>query len=344
MNLLIAPSISSTDLLCASEFFKIHPLVVNSFPVKIKQLPKAGRVKHFVKNWKSLTKDPTILSIVRGYEIPFNSSSRQSRLPNLCQFTKKASDLVDQEVQDMLKEGAIVVLDPKEDQFLRSLFLVKKKDWGNRSVVSLKDLNSNIPYQHLKMEGLLLLKEMLLLGGKICKIYLKDAYFAIPQSVKFRKSVIPGRFQRKGILYEFCCLCFGLSRVLLVFTKLLKVPISLLRKLNVRIIIYLDDILLMASSLEDLMMAINTLIFILQHLGFLINIRKFYLEPRSTLEFLRLIVDSEEMTLSLPKEKLRKGTDSLPGNPRKGKVTVRELCKWIGRLSSTAIGVLHAPL
>ena len=61
MNLLIAPFIRSTDFLSASEFCKIHPLVLNLFPVKIKQLPKADRV----------TNDPMILDIVRGYKIPF---------------------------------------------------------------------------------------------------------------------------------------------------------------------------------------------------------------------------------------------------------------------------------
>ena len=49
MNLLIASSISSTDQ-SPSEFCKIHPLVVNLLPVKIKQLPRAGRAKYFVKN------------------------------------------------------------------------------------------------------------------------------------------------------------------------------------------------------------------------------------------------------------------------------------------------------
>ena len=89
-------------------------------------------------------------------------------------------------------------------------------------------------------------------------------------------------FQWKDLLYKFCCLCFGLSPAPLVFTKLSKVPISLLRKVNVRIIIYLDDMPLMASSLEDLLMARDTLIFILRHSGFLINIKKSYLEPTST--------------------------------------------------------------
>ena len=149
------------------------------------------------------------------------------------------------------------------------------------------------------MEGLLLLKEMLLPGDKTSKIGLKDAYFPILLSLKSRKYI---RFQWKGLLYEFCCLCFGLSPAPLVFAKLLTLPNSLLRKLSVRTIIYLDDILLMESSLEDLLMARDTLIFILRHLGFLINIKKSYLEPTSTLEFLRVVVDSGEMTLSLPKE------------------------------------------
>ena len=171
------------------------------------------------------------------------------------------------------------------------------------------------------MEGWFLLKEMLP-GDKMSKIDLKDAYFAILLSVKSRKYV---RFQWKGLLYEFCCLCFGLSPAPLVFTKLLKVPISLLRKLSVRIIIYLDDMLLMASSSEDLLTARDTLIFILQHLGFLINIKKSYLEP------------SQGKTLP--------STESLLGNPRKWESNSQgtKQTDW-GVISFTAIAVLPAPL
>ena len=76
--------------LSASEFCKIHPLVASLLPVKIKQLPKAGRVKHFVRNWQRLTNDLMILDIVRGYEISFILPQRQSWLPNVCQLTKEA--------------------------------------------------------------------------------------------------------------------------------------------------------------------------------------------------------------------------------------------------------------
>ena len=253
------------DLLSASVFCNTSSEFIS---VKLEQMPKAGRVKHFAKYWQRLKNEPMILDIVRGYEIPFILPPRQSRLPNVCQLTTEAPDLLDQEVQDMLRKGAIVVSDPKEDQLLSSLFLVKKKDGGNHAVVNLKDLNRNIPYQHFKMEELFLLKEMLLPGDKMCKIDLNDTYFEIALSVKSKKYI---RFQRKSLLCKSCCFCFGLSPAPLVFTKLLKDFISFLKKLNVRIIIYLDDMLLMASSLKGLLMARDTLIFIPQHLGFLIN-------------------------------------------------------------------------
>ena len=94
-----------------------------------------------------------ILRVVKGYEIPFILPPRESRLPSLGHLTKEASGLVDQEVQDMLMKGTIVVLGYKEDQFLSQLFLAKKRDGGNSPAANLKDLNSNISYQHLKIEG-----------------------------------------------------------------------------------------------------------------------------------------------------------------------------------------------
>ena len=56
------------------------------------------------------------------------------------------------------------------------------------------------------------------------------------------------------------------------------------------------------------------------------------------------MVDSWEMTLSLPEEKLPKVQYHCQEILEKGKVTVRELSKLIGRLSSTAIAVFPTTL
>ena len=63
-----------------------------------------------------------------------------------------------------------------------------------------------------------------------------------------------------------------------------------------------------------------------------------------TLEFLGVIEDSGKLTLNLPKEKLLKVQKHCQEILEKGKVTVRELSKLIGRLSFTAIVILPTPL
>ena len=54
----------------------------------------------------------------------------------------------------------------------------------------------------------------------------------------------------QGTTYEFNCLPFGLSSAPWVFTKTLKPVAALLRELGVRMVIYIDDILIMAESME----------------------------------------------------------------------------------------------
>ena len=89
------------------------------------------------------------------------------------------------------------------------------------------------------------------------------------------------------------------------FSKIFKVLISLLRRLNIRILIYLDDMLLMCQSIERLLVARDTVIFLLQHLGFVINLKKSVMEPVQTIEYLGLVTNSIQMTLSLTEEKVK---------------------------------------
>ena len=67
---------------------------------------------------------------------------------------------------------------------------------------------------------------------------------------------------------------YRFSRITNIFprvsTKLMKLPRFLLRNLNIRLVLSLDDILLIADSQKDIEFAIDTLIFLLQNLGFLI--------------------------------------------------------------------------
>ena len=68
--------------------------------------------------------------------------------------------IVDQEIQEMLKKGAIkLVASNTKNQFLSSIFIVPKKESGYRPVINLKKLNKYIPYIDFKVKGLFLLEE-----------------------------------------------------------------------------------------------------------------------------------------------------------------------------------------
>ena len=58
-----------------------------------------------------------------------------------------------------------------------------------------------------------------------------------------------GRNLIQILLLLFLCLCLGPAPLIL--TKLLKIPIALIRRIKVRIIIFLDDVLVMAQTLKE---------------------------------------------------------------------------------------------
>ena len=106
----------------------------------------------------------------------------------------------------------------------------------------------------------------------MCKIDLKDAYFIVSLSKESQKLV---RFQWEGSLHEFLCIYFGLGPAPRAFTGLLKVPMSLLRCLMIRAITFLDDLLIFfGNTMEEILVARDSVIFLLQHLGFVINFKK----------------------------------------------------------------------
>ena len=133
--------------------------------------------------------------------------------------------MIQNEIETMLEKSAIQVVSPQKEEFITSVFLVTKKNGGNRPIINLKNLNSYITYQHFKMEGLHLLKQILQKGDLMVKIDLKDAYFCVPTHKKHRHFL---RFMWKGKRYQFNCLPFGLGPAPLLFTKLLKPVVALL--------------------------------------------------------------------------------------------------------------------
>ena len=228
------------------------------------------------------------------------------------------------------------LLDSQRAGFCSAIFLVPKKE--SEQVVN---LNRFLPRVHFKMEGVHVVRDLLQKGDWMCRIDLKDAYFAIPICRKHQSLL---RFIWGSEMYQFTCLPFGLASAPRVFTKVLRPVVGFLRLGGVRCVIYLDDLLIMAGSRDQAALQCAAATRLLECLGFLMNYSKSQTQPTQELTFLGLNIDSRKEELSLPCRKLsqiRKQARKLLGQTF---VSAREIAQFVGKLSATVLAIHPAPL
>ena len=112
----------------------------------------------------------------------------------------------------------------------------------------------------------------------------------------------------------------------------------------ITVIIYLDDLLILGNSMSEIFTARDSVIFLLQHLSFVISLKKCVLYPVQEIELLGLILNSHAMTLSLPNEKIVKIKDQCLSFYKASEVSLLDLTELIETLFSTIQAVLPARL
>ena len=304
------------------------------------QVCVSGRTALFLHNWEDLTRDPFVLSMVKGVELDFLHTPVQSHYPG-CLVPDHEKELVDIEISKLLQKGVIEEVDPCEGQFILNIFLRPKKNGSMRPIINLKRLTQCIDTPHFKMEHLLSFLPFIRKGMFMTSLDLKDAYFALPIDAAFRKYI---RFFWKNKLYEFQCLCFGLSSAPYIFTKVMKPIFSQLRREGICNSYYIDDSIYANLTATQLSMQTNRAKALLESLGFIINLEKSSLRPSQIIEHLGFIINTLLMTVSLPAvkvEKIRKLCAKLLEQPT---VLLREIAQITGLIVSSFLAIHHGRL
>ena len=126
------------DLILEASLTNAHAFVKNFFTRKIPNLQLAGRLAYFRKNWKKLTQDQGILSIVKGYVIPFLKVPVPSTIPHQMAVSKTQELLIDQENMEMLDKGAIKSGISNPTTIPEQYSAGKKEKWGKSFMYKLK--------------------------------------------------------------------------------------------------------------------------------------------------------------------------------------------------------------
>lgn len=191
------------------------------------------------------------------------------------------------------------------------------------------------------MDNIAMLPSLIQKNDWMVKTDIKDAYLSVPIAEE-HQPYLGFQWNQKSFMFRTCP--FGMSSAPRLYTKLLKPAMAMMRKLGMRVIIYLDDCLIMNQDRERLLKDRDTALFIFQMLGLVINWKKSQLIPCQQIEFLGFRVDSQFLTLTLPQDKVQDIKQKCLKMVQADMTTVRKLAKLIGKLTATAQAVLVAPL
>eukprot|EP00800_Vazella_pourtalesii_P012821 TRINITY_DN3004_c0_g1_i1.p3 TRINITY_DN3004_c0_g1~~TRINITY_DN3004_c0_g1_i1.p3 ORF type:complete len:259 (+),score=8.28 TRINITY_DN3004_c0_g1_i1:1511-2287(+) len=244
------------------------------------ELPMTGRLPHFRHNWTLISPPNNVLDYIEGLTLPLTSEP----IPTINQplsLPKEHIGFIRQEIPRLLSINAIQRT--QERGFTSPVFLRKKASGQWRLILNLK-LLKQLPLSSTLQDGGNPMRSVCHNAERLYdEIDLKDAYLTVAVHMKSRQYL---QFEWENTLYQYITMPFGLSIAPFVFTKTLKRPITLLRLWGVRLIVYLDDILIAGPSTETTSLHTNWVIRLLSQLGFVINHKKSILNPTQEIEFL----------------------------------------------------------
>ena len=304
-------------------------------------MPIAGRLKHFISAWHNITSDAWVLDTVAHCHIEFDRVPVQTRPPKPPRYSMSELHIIDMEVQSLIGKGAIVPATPCREQSLSNIFVRPKKDGSMRPIINLRNLNRFVTYRHFKMETLEFALTLLRPNCFLASIDLKDAYFTIPIAPNHQKYL---RFLWRDKLWQFTCLCFGLTSAPRIFTKVMKPVAATLRNMGHISANYIDDSLLIGDTASECEKNVADRCSLLNRLGFVINQTKSHCCPTRKIEFLGFVINSADMSVRLPARKTSALIDACTSLVTRANPTILLVSQVLGKLVSCFPAVPLGPL
>ena len=244
--------------------------------------------------WQARGVDSWVVEALRvGYRIPFDRPPPLSECPiSLPAYSPHSirGVALNQELQNLLRKGAVEPA-PQSPGFYSRLFLVKKASGSWRPIIDLSTLNLFITSSRFHMETPRSVLNSIRPGDWMISLDLQDAYLQVPVHHDSRRFL---RFVLDGKPFQFRVLCFGLTTAPQVFTRIMAPVSAILHRHGVRMLRYLDDWLILASSEIACLQSRDRLLAVCTELGIQVNLTKSSLVPSQSIVYLGMEI------LSLP--------------------------------------------
>lgn len=205
---------------------------------------------------------------------------------------------LDEILMSYLDEGIISEVCPPRAIFPNNIFVVRE-DHRSTKVRPILDMSKLNKYLRLTKFSLLKLKDVLPLinGSEFAgAVDISKAYHHLPVADRAKDFL---SFWFRGKQYQFDAMPFGLSTAPYLFTCFLLPVINHLRVVHdMKIVSYLDDILILGDTYEETELAIGKAVRLMTELGFQVNLEKSTLTPVRQFMFLGVQFDLAAKTMA----------------------------------------------
>ena len=237
-------------------------------------------------------------------------------------------------------------LSPTRPHTLSPMFFVPKKPTGLRDILNLKEFNRCVIPLPFKNESLDSFAGELQTGDLLWSVDLKDAYWRVKIHWAYRPFL---GFHFRSQFFVWNVLPFGLASAPWTFVKMLAPSVAKMRSSGVRLNVYMDDLAVRNSSMEQALRHVSVVCGILEEDGWAVNPKKSVLTPSFTLQHLGFVLSTDPSqpfpTVSLPKDK-RKSLRSLCrlALRKADSIPARLLASVIGSCRAASLAMPHSTL
>ena len=215
----------------------------------------------FIDKWREITSDPEMLNILLVFKIPLRCKPVQN------------AHLMDAEVESPCKRRHSTSL-PHKRGLLPLSIRSSQKGWS-LSACKIPGFPKNVRVEHFQLENISPLKFLLQRGDFMTTLDIKAHICrSRPQGLS-KRYIVP-------LKKQMLCLSrplFWLKYCSKGFYQTLKTSSSLLKQRSVRMILYLDNFIILGSSFQEVQRHTAMVVPLLERLGFKVSQKKSCLIP-----------------------------------------------------------------
>ena len=158
--------------------------------------------------------------------------------------------IINSEIQKLKSKKVIVNTDKKTGDYISGVFTRSKKDGSHRMILNLKNF---ICYRYFTMESIQNVLNVIKKYAFMESIDVKDTFYSLPVATHHQRYLI---FFANEYL-KFTCMPNGCDPAMRIFTKITKLPFSVLRMQGHASVVYVDDSYLQGDSYESCLKNVN---------------------------------------------------------------------------------------